>query len=436
MDINIDIAQKIEDYNDSKRDIIDKLFDEQIQGSGYKIDYITLTIETTQQKTTEKGELLPITTMERLLPVYQFFKEFDINVSDFEDANGLNHYTNGLSYGGGFIRVNYNEWDNIRAKENNNHTANIIITGQGCTFLHSRAKGSNPEYYILSKVHEYAKNITRLDIALDVFEDGILDLNVVADKLDNNEYVSPKRSKNVIKEDDGHGEILGHVRYLGAKSSGNFGRFYDKMAQYKKEGNQLPKACTNGIWYRYELQFGSTAVDVINAFLFDPVYFCNMDKLYKSIIAKWVTFKDRTHTPTGRLMRNKRNWRTSEFWTHFLEKTPKFEFNSATRDPAFIDMMSWISASVMPTINILDEILRHHNLDIYDLLKQHQPTANRSKKQELAILNAIDLEKYEVDEIVDSFVTGKLRRAYLKRENKRIMKEREMQQNGQDLQTQ
>lgn len=88
-------------------------------------------------------------------------------------------------------------------------TVNIIITEQECSYLHDVTTSTNKGYYILTKIDEYAKNITRLDIALDLFKHGILSLDKIGEKLDNNHFCLTKRSKNVIKKDDGQGDILG-----------------------------------------------------------------------------------------------------------------------------------------------------------------------------------------------------------------------------------
>lgn len=68
---------------------------------------------------------------------------------------------------------------------------------------------TNKEYYILKKVDEYTKNITLLDIALDIFKPSILSLDKIKEKLDNNHFYLTKWSKNIIKEDDVQGDILG-----------------------------------------------------------------------------------------------------------------------------------------------------------------------------------------------------------------------------------
>ncbi len=51
---------------------------------------------------------------------------------------------------------------------------------------------TNKEYYILKKVDEYTKNITLLDIALDIFKPSILSLDKIKEKLDNNHFYLTK----------------------------------------------------------------------------------------------------------------------------------------------------------------------------------------------------------------------------------------------------
>ena len=324
----------------------------------------------------------------------------------------------------------------MQANARNMTTANIIITGQGCSYLHEMTKADNKEYYILSKVDEFAKNITRLDIALDLFEPGVLSLDKIGEKLDNNHFLSPKRSKNVIKEDDGQGDILGHTRYIGSKRSGKgtYLRAYDKLAQAKSKGLQLIDIVKEtGFWERYEISINGDehCRQVVNSFLYDEDTLNDMDNIYKQLISSIVTFKEPTYSNKGTLLKDKREWRTSDFWLEFLSNNQKFEFNSTGRDPQFIDMLSWISATVTPTLFVLDEILSSYDISIFDVLKEHNKDYTKSKKQERAILNATKLSKYEIDTVLNDFKAGVLKKSYIKQLNKDI--QRRVTLNGEDI---
>lgn len=414
--------------NDIRNDITHNLLNKQVKASGYRLDWISFTV------------VLPleddITRFERLEPVYNFFDCFNINFDEFETIIGQNFYNRGKTIGG-FLKVFYSEEDeknpcNVR----NMTTANIIITGQGCSYLHEMTTATNKEYYILSKVDEYAKNITRLDIALDLFEPGILSLDEIGEKLDNNEFVSPKRSKNVIKEDDGHGDILGHTRYLGSKRAGKsvFLRAYNKLAQAKSKGLQLIDIVKQtGFWERYEISINGDehCRQVVNSFLYEEDTLNNIDKIYKKLFSSIVTFKEPTYSAKGTLLKDKRDWRTSDFWSNFLNDNQKFEFNTAGRDPQFIDMLSWVSATVTPTLFVLDEILSNYDISIFDVLKEHNRTYTKSKKQERAILNATKLSKSEIETVLKDFKAGELKKSYIKQLNKQL--ERRVTVNGQDI---
>lgn len=414
--------------NDSKNDITHKLLNQQVKASGYRLDWISFTVELPVED--------KLTRFERLEPVYEFFNCFNIDFDEFENITGQNFYNKGKTVGG-FLKVFYSEEDGeMQANARNMTTANIIITGQGCSYLHEMTTAFNKEYYILTKVDEFAKNITRLDIALDLFERGILSLDKIGAKLDNNEFCSPKRSKNVIKEDDGQGDILGHTRYIGSKRAGKgtFLRAYDKLAQAKSKGLQLIDIVKEtGFWERYEISINGDehCRQVVNAFLYEEGTVNNMDDIYKQLISSIVTFKDPTYSSKGTLLKEKRDWRTSDFWLKFLSDNQKFEFNSAGRDPQFIDMLSWISATVTPTLFVLDEILSTYDISIFDVLKEHQRDYTKSKKQERAILNATKLSKHEIDTVLNDFKAGILKKSYIKQLNKDI--QRRVTLNGKDI---
>lgn len=413
--------------NDIRNDITHNLLNKQVKASGYRLDWISFTVKLPLEDN--------LTQFERLKPVYKFFNSFNIDFDEFENITGQNFYNKGKTVGG-FLKVFYSENDEeVQANVRNMTTANIIITGQGCSYLHEMTKADNKEYYILSKVDEYAKNITRLDIALDLFEPGVLSLDKIGEKLDNNEFVSPKRSKNVIKEDDGQGNILGHSRYLGSRGSkGVYLRAYDKLAQAKSKGLQLIDIVKKtGFWERYEISINGNehCSQVVNSFLYEEDTHNNMDKIYKKLISSIVTFKEPTYSANGTLLKDKREWRTSDFWLEFLSNNQKFEFNSAGRDPQFIDMLSWISATVTPTLFVIDEILSSYDISIFDVLKEHNRTYTKSKKQERAILNATKLSKSEIDAVLEDFKAGVLKKSYIKQLNRDI--QRRVTLNGEDL---
>lgn len=414
--------------SDIRNDITYNLLNQQVKASGYRLDWISFTVELPVED--------DLTRFERLEPVYDFFNCFDIDFDEFENITGQNFYNRGKTIGG-FLKVFYSEEDGeMQANARNMTTANIIITGQGCSYLHEMTKADNKEYYILSKVDEFAKNITRLDIALDLFERGILSLDKIGDKLDNNHFLSPKRSKNVIKEDDGQGDILGHTRYIGSKRSGKgtYLRAYDKLAQAKSKGLQLIDIVKEtGFWERYEISINGDehCRQVVNAFLYDEVTINDMDNIYKQLISSIVTFKEPTYSNKGTLLKDKREWRTSDFWLEFLSNNQKFEFNSAGRDPQFIDMLSWISATVTPTLFVLDEILSNYDISIFDVLKEHNKDYTKSKKQERAILNATKLSRNEIDTVLNDFKAGVLKKSYIKQLNKDI--QRRVTLNGEDI---
>lgn len=432
-DITDDIVENSDDIldditQDEVNDVTD--LDYQIEKSGFRLDWISFTVDLPQPDNDDEQ----LTTDERLEPVFSFFSDFDIELEDFEPCKSQNFYNAGLGYGSGFLKVMYNDLSENNANPKNNTTANIIITGQGCSFMYEQTTAENKEYYILSKVDEYARSITRLDIALDIVEPNILDLEEIGAKLDKNHCVTTKRSKNVVKEDDGQGNVLGHTRYIGSKKSGEgvYGRFYNKMAQATSKGLQLVEAVKqSGIWDRYELSINGNerCSQVVHAFLYDKEYLNDIDKIYKSLIAELITFKDKTYSQrTGRLLKKKEDWKTSDFWTNFLEGSRKFKFNSSSRDPQFKEILAWISASVMPSILVLDEILQQYDKSIFDELKNHSNVYERSKKQELAIKNAIKLPIDEINGILDDFKAGHLRKSYIKKVNRRVTV------NGKDIQ--
>ena len=65
------------------------------------------------------------------------------------------------------------------------------------------------------------------------------------------------------------------------------------------------------------------------------------------------------------------------------------------------------------------------------MLKEHNKTYTKSKKQERAILNATKLSKSEIETVLKDFKAGELKKSYIKQLNKQL--ERRVTVNGQDI---
>ena len=80
---------------------------------------------------------------------------------------------------------------------------------------------------------------------------------------------------------------------------------------------------------------------------------------------------------------------------------------------------------------MLDEILSNYDISIFDVLKEHNKTYTKSKKQERAILNATKLSKSEIETVLKDFKAGELKKSYIKQLNRDI--QRRVTLNGEDL---
>lgn len=403
--------------------VTNKLFNDHVKESGYKIDFLTFTMDISTDDEIET-EFYKGTGNDINIAINFLNEAFGISVDDMETGHNANNFNTGLTIGG-FFKIFYNDlYKEIKSKSTTK-VAQITFTGQGCTWLYDLMPDN---YKILNTVFENAKNITRIDIAFDSFyKEDIINLDDMIAKLDDYSYTSQKRSHKIFKESDSEANIYSKGFYLGSSSTKNsyYLRCYDKLSQYKSKNQLIPDvAKESGRWERFEISFNGkvSAGLVVEDFLFNPDYQNNMDKLFKSVMAQAVTFRDKAYTKTGKLRseKHKERWKVSQFWTDYLNNTPAYKFSSISRDPNFVSTLGFISNSVMPTLRLLDEILSAHNIDIYSELKQYRGhKSEMSKKHERTVLDSAKLTTDEVKEIMNVFKIGGLKKESSKKTIKR-----------------
>lgn len=343
----------------------------------YKIDWLSFTIS---------AKIVDVTN--RLL------KKLNYDINEFDNVPGRYFYNSGLTLSG-YVNIYYND----KSKEvykNSSDTVNFVFTGQGCSDLYSRVSGNLN--YILNTISGFDAKVTRLDIALDDFE-GILNLDLIEDKLKNGHYRSSKKTYNVNHGKDV--DVSNKTIYVGSKrnnsSAGSYYlRIYDKKAQYISKNQILPDyVVQSGIWQRYEISYSKGKADYIFHRLVDGV---PIGVLYKQTMKNAIEFlipsKDK----------NKSRWKVCKWWKDFIDIQDKIDFGDHERDVMLNDLLEWIKKSVLPSLKLLELLFNERNIDIYDVIKNIYFDNDKFSKKQLRLLNnSRSLPQDEINNILQSF---------------------------------
>lgn len=370
--------------------------------SGYKLDYLSFTLS--------KDDYFKFNVMNAL----------KYNIQDFTETTGRYFYNSALTLNN-YVTIYYNDLTNADKiyYGNTANTVAVFFSGQGCSDL--ALKFNNNIYSVFQLLYSFNVKITRIDLAFDDF-DGLLDFDVIEDKLNKGEYRSRKRSfsvhkggteksdfidYNVVKTGNVKQNLLGRTIYLGNPRSTAknviYARFYDKYLQYKSKSQILPeKAEITGIWQRYELVFKRTkAHDLFLNYLFNDEFKNNIDKLYKSTLRDMIEFLDVKKVRTSET--HKRYWFISPWWDNFLQYNDKLKFSNHEKDANLGRLLKWLMTAVFPNLKVLEQIFENFGYDLFEILK-NEPFLKSFSKKQFRIMNETNaLKQEEFNQILQSY---------------------------------
>lgn len=405
---------KISEYSDEMLDIIDDTILEEaltyidtisdttddIEGNTYKIDWLSFTFP-----------------VEYLNEVFNkiMVGQFKYSLDDFEKGKPKNFYNTTYTIGN-YVNIMYNsDINGDIMKGNKSATANIVFTGQGMSDVRNRVGSFMAVLHTVWAIPKVS--IARVDIAFDSFykNSEVPHLSLISKKLDLKEYKSPKRSHNIVKEEDSEGNIYGHTCYIGSSrtksSEGSYyGRVYSKYHQYLHHKNaQLPELVQKTKhWERWELVFTKKkAHHIVNSLLNEPRYQNDINMIFKEMLGVLITFLEPTTTRDGVLQRKTR-WDTCKWWTDFLNSDKKYQFTKVDHDADFTGMLHWIANAVAPTINVLTMILDNYGYDFIEILKAYPHKQELSKKHIRAMNDIKRISQDKVNHLVKAFATGEM----------------------------
>ncbi|MBY5002399.1 replication initiation factor domain-containing protein [Streptococcus suis] len=340
--------------------------------SRFIIDWLSFTIPVEYARTLTRDNVMAIV------------RRIGLNFEFEERDRGRYGYTKSLNFAD-CILVLFNEFDEMapieRQEQVKNMGIHLEITGQGCRYLESVI---DEQWQVFFEVlNSYKVKYSRLDIALDDY-DGMLDFKVIEKKVKAGEVISTSKKRDVEEtievnkkeKFDNKGNSKGKTIYFGTRSSSVFIRLYDKKKEQENKGIVVDV----DFWQRYEIVLRKEkAEDFIERYIAGETF----DYLYLGVIAGAIRFVDKG------IDTNKARWKTSDFWEKFLKGTDLIKLQSQIKTPDIEKTISWVDNSVLSSLEVLDEVAKQGNLNLYKILERASKKISDRHKDVLNGFNAL-----------------------------------------------
>lgn len=345
--------------------------------NNYIIDWLSFTIQTDIDGIGKKA-------------VKSFLEKMDLHYLPFcENEKGRHGYNRSMTIQN-YINVYYNEIKFNEFNEENAEKLDRIIkmgvhfefSGQGCRILEQEKDWL--EWFKL--LDDLKVRYSRIDIALDDYK-GLLDFDVMEEKIKKGEVISLSRTRNIdssldfskAEKLDNKGQSKGKTLYFGNRQSLMMIRFYDK----KREQEAKKIECRFDFWQRYEIVLKrEKAIDFINRLKQGEKF----GELYLKVMSGLIRFVDQGSD------QNKTRWKTSDFWSEFINGSKSVKLESKNLDPSIFKTISWMDQSVIGSLQLLVEIAKMGNFDLLELLKNSQSREKSDRHKsilgEFELLNA------------------------------------------------
>lgn len=363
------------------------------EGTSFKIDWLSFTIPV-------------VSDLDLKNKPFRILRKLGYKLDDFEEIPGLNFYNSGISYGGGFVKVLFNDHDKP-LQPGSHDSVDYIFTGVGCTDLSEKI--NNKWLELLNWLRDQHVSFKRIDIALDDFNSPpLVDFNKIKYKLDRKEFLSAKRYYNLHQDFSTTGGIIGQTWYCGKRSKSNTGatmlRVYDKYLQMiydKHQESQLPlPVYSSGSWIRWEIEFSKQkAAGIIDLMLERQ----SIADAYYSILVDIIKFVKPTKGKNGSVLKDKRQWDESDWWTEFCENAKKAKLQEPEQQFNLDSVLSWISMAVVPSLQMLQEIYSRIDIDIYNSLAVMYKH-DYSKKQKRLIEQAKTVKPEKLKDVLRTYI--------------------------------
>lgn len=255
----------------------------------------------------------------------------------------------------------------------------LYISGKGCRDVEELGIDFLQLFEILYFKYEKV-NFTRIDIAIDTFNDNYYNLDLIKQYINNNQVVTKLRSFiHFYKGSLSYNDTLGETIQFGSLTSNFMLVFYNKKLEREDKSYIVDEEIFS--WVRCEIRLRN---DLVNNFVIDVIknnY--KFSELVYSLLYNYVDFKDFSTDV------NRSRWTTSQWWLDFLSTTKQLSLCKARKESDITTKKKWLDTSVSKTQLLyllscyepntdIDNFTLSYLLD--NLLKGNKKLTNKDKK--------------------------------------------------------
>lgn len=303
-------------------------------------------------------------------------------------------------------------WRDIKVftnKEKPQFGIHVLLSGKGCRDFESLGLDWIDFFKFL--LDNFDIHFSRVDIAIDTFNDEYYTLDKLREYIKNGQVVSRfKSSTEFMQKKLSDSTIESETIWFGSRMSNIQIVFYNKLFEQRNNNYELNDEYKDKIksWYRCETRFrNEQAMTLIECFVLNNNYM----NVINEVLYNYLDFKDYNVTES-----NKSRWNTSQWYLDFLETNKKLSLKVNKKLSDITRKKKWIEDSVSKSelMVYLSDVSKDNGFSLdkysvqhlYDLLKKG---FTKIQTKDLSMINEyriqkglIPLEEKDLIELINS----------------------------------
>ena len=260
-------------------------------------------------------------------------------------------------------------WRDIKVlvnKDKPNLGIHVLMSGRGCRDFESL--GFDWIDFFKFLLDNFDIHFSRVDIAIDTYNDKYYTLEKLRDYIKNGQVVSRfKSSTEFMQKKLSDSTIESETIWFGSRTSNIQIVFYNKLFEQINTNYELNEEFKNKItsWYRCETRFrNEQASTLIECFILNDNYM----NVINEVLFNYLDFKDYNVTES-----NKSRWTTSQWWLDFLDTNKKLSLKVNKKLSNITTKKKWIDESVSKSelMVYLSDISKNNDFSLDSYSIQH-----------------------------------------------------------------
>lgn len=243
----------------------------------------------------------------------------------------------------------------------------VDLSGQGCRQYEEYMSSIDGWHWqkFLATILEMGGKITRIDLALDIFDATSPSVQKLEKYVKNGLLSSQSRNFREINSGKiSDGSLTGFTLYIGANPQ--LLRIYDKRQERQ---DQLGEIVTVEKWVRWELELsGQKSIQAVRKLARGTP----LNAVIRGILASHYCFKSKPKRNPD--YHNKARWKNMRWWNQFIKAMPKIPLRVIREKPTLNQTKNWLEQSTSKSLAMIHESFRraysheHANLYVQELL--------------------------------------------------------------------